>query len=209
MRYTIESIYPEKERKLFTNREVELAILDKNTEQILDNSGENICFIGLRRVGKSLTLKEYISKLDRNKIFAVYMDFERLDTTPEFFAVQYIGQILRWFKDDENIAPYLDINALVKKTDDIGSDVARDTIHAFFDELNKARPNQRFMVELAFDFTEKFAREQNIHILLFLDEFQKIKEIDNFPQIRDVLGLFRSVLQTQSKTHYVVAGSAI
>jgi AAA+ ATPase superfamily predicted ATPase len=209
MRYTIESIYPEKERKLFTNREVELAILDKNTEQILDNSGENICFIGLRRVGKSLTLKEYISKLDRTRIFAVYMDFERLDTTPEFFAVQYIGQILRWFKDDENIAPYLDINALMKKTDDIGSDVARDTIHAFFDELNKARPNQRFMVELAFDFTEKFAREQNIHILLFLDEFQRIKEIDNFPQIRDVLGLFRSVLQTQSKTHYVVAGSAI
>jgi len=88
MRYTIDSIYPEKERKLFTNREVELAILDKNTEKILDNSGENICFIGLRRVGKSLTLKEYISRLDRNKIFAVYMDFERLDTTPEFFAVQ-------------------------------------------------------------------------------------------------------------------------
>jgi len=101
--------------------------------------------------------------------------------------------------NDENIAPYLDINALVKKTDVIGSDVARDTIHSFFDELNKARPNQRLMLELAFDFPEKFAKERNIHIVLLLDEFQRIKEIDNFPQIRDVLGLFRSVLQTQSK----------
>ncbi|MCX9083220.1 MAG: hypothetical protein OIN87_00275 [Candidatus Methanoperedens sp.] len=37
------------------------------------------------------------------------MDFERLDTTPEFFAVQYAGQILRWFMNDENLAPYLDM----------------------------------------------------------------------------------------------------
>ncbi|MCG2737609.1 MAG: AAA family ATPase [Candidatus Methanoperedenaceae archaeon] len=209
MRSIIESIYPEKERKLFTDRDIELALLDRNTQRILDGSGENICFIGLRRVGKSLTLKQYISKLDNDQVFAVYMDFERLDTTPEFFAVQYAGQILRWFMNDENLAPYLDIATLVKKIADIKSEIARNTIYAFFDELNKARPNQRLMLELAFDFPEKFAREQNINIVLFLDEFQRLKEIDNFPQIRDVLGLFRSVLQTQSKTNYVVAGSAI
>lgn len=211
MRSTIETTYPLKERELFTDREAELAILGKNTEQIMNGSGKNICFLGLRRIGKSLILKEQIlrlSGLDRN-ISGVYMDFERLDTTPEFFAVQYVGQIVRWFLDDENIAPYLDIDALVKKAADIKSEAARNTIHKIFDELNKARPNQRLLLEVAFDFPEKFAKEQDINIVLFLDEFQRIKEIDNFPKVRDVLGLFRSVLQTQSRTHYVVAGSAI
>ncbi len=127
MRSTIETTYPQKERDLFTDREVELAILSKNTEQIINGSGENICFIGLRRIGKSLLLKEQILRLSRleHKISGAYMDFERLDTTPEFFAVQYVGQIVRWFPDDENIAPYLDI-------------------------------------DVAFDFPEKFAKEQGV-----------------------------------------------
>lgn len=94
----IKTIYPTKERKLFTDREAELALLEKNTEQIINGFGKNICFIGLRRIGKSLILKEYVSRLNRDQVFAVYMDFERLDTTPEFFAVQYVGQIVRWLK---------------------------------------------------------------------------------------------------------------
>ena len=205
----IETIYPAKERKLFTDREAELALLGRNTEHINDGFGKNICFIGLRRIGKSLILKEYLSRPKQNRIFAVYMDFERLDTTPEFFASQYVGQIVRWFIDDENIAPYLDIDHLIKKLADIKSNVAKDTIYTIFDELNKAKPNQRFLLELAFDFPEKLAKEQGFDIILILDEFQRIKDIDNFPQIRDVIALFRSVLQTQSKAHYVVAGSAI
>ena len=205
----IETIYPTKERKLFTDRESELALLRKNTEQIIEGFGKNICFIGLRRIGKSLILKEYLSRFKHNRIFAVYMDFERLDTTPEFFAVQYVGQILRWFTDDENIAPYLDIDNLIKKTAGIKSNAARDTIHTIFDELNKAKPNQRFLLELAFDFPEKLSKEQGFDIILVLDEFQRLKDIDNFPQIRDIIALFRSMLQTQSMTHYVVAGSAI
>lgn len=206
---TAETIYPTRERKLFTNRTVELALLERNTEQIIDGFGKNICFIGLRRIGKSLILKEYVSRIDRDKVFAVYMDFERLDTTPEFFAVQYVGQVVRWLRNDENIAPYLDINNLIKIIADVESKAVRDTVHTMFDELDKAKPNQRLLLELAFDFPEKLAKEQDFEIILMLDEFQRIKDIDNFPQIRDTIGLFRSVLQTQSKTHYVVAGSAI
>jgi len=205
----IETVYPAKERKLFTDREAELALLGRNTEQIIDGFGKNICFIGLRRIGKSLILKEYLSRIRHNRIFAVYMDFERLDTTPEFFAVQYVGQVVRWFTGDENIAPYLDIDNLIKKAAGIESNAARSTIHTIFDELNKAKPNQRFLLELAFDFPEKLAKEQDFDIILMLDEFQRIKDIDNFPQIRDAIALFRSVLQMQSKVHYVVAGSAI
>ncbi|MEA3294795.1 MAG: hypothetical protein U9P81_07465 [Euryarchaeota archaeon] len=35
----IETIYPEKERKLFTDREADLALLGKNTEHIIDGTG--------------------------------------------------------------------------------------------------------------------------------------------------------------------------
>lgn len=209
MRYIIKSIYPVQERRSFTDREAELAMLARNSERILDGSGKNICFIGLRRIGKSLILKEYISREKDKHILPVYMDLERLDTTPEFFAVQYVGQILRWFLDDIDIVPYLDINGLVKKVADTNSNTAVETVHSIFDELNKAKPNQRLLLELAFIFPERFANEQDIHIILMLDEFQRIHEIDNFPQIHDIIGLLRSIIQTQSRTHYVVAGSAI
>ncbi len=184
-------------------------MLARNSDRILDGSGKNICFIGLRRIGKSLILKEYISRNKHKNILPVYMDFERLDTTPEFFAVQYVGQILRWFLDDVDIIPYLDIDGLMKKVADTKSDAAVETVHLIFDELNKARPNQRLLLELAFVFPERFANEQDVHIMLMLDEFQRIHEIDNFPQIHDIIGLLRSIIQTQSRTHYAVAGSAI
>jgi predicted AAA+ superfamily ATPase len=73
MRYIIESIYPVQERRLFTDREAELAMLARNSERILDGSGKNICFIGLRRIGKSLILKEYISKEKDKHILPVYI----------------------------------------------------------------------------------------------------------------------------------------
>ena len=45
--------------------------------------------------------------------------------------------------------------------------------------------------------------------MVILDEFPEILALDNYPQIHDVLALFRAVLQAQSRVGYVVAGSMI
>jgi hypothetical protein len=62
---------------------------------------------------------------------------------------------------------------------------------------------------MAFNAPEIYATATGHKVMLLLDEFPEILALNNYPQIRDSLGLFRAVLQTQSNVCYVVAGSMI
>ncbi len=76
-------------------------------------------------------------------------------------------------------------------------------------ELQKEKPDQHLLLELAFNTPEVYAQASGQRVMLILDEFPEILALDNYPQIHDVLALFRAVLQAQSRVVYVVAGSMI
>ena len=76
-------------------------------------------------------------------------------------------------------------------------------------ELQKEKPDQHLLLEMAFNTPEVYARASGRRVIVILDEFPELLALDNYPQIRDVLALFRAVLQAQSWVVYVVAGSMI
>ena len=76
-------------------------------------------------------------------------------------------------------------------------------------ELQKEKPDQHLLLELAFNAPEVYAQTSGQHVLLILDEFPEILALNNYPQLHDVLALLRAVLQAQSRVVYVVAGSMI
>src|SRR4030042_267957 len=73
----------------------------------------------------------------------------------------------------------------------------------------EAFADQHLLLELAFNAPEMYAQASGQRVMLILDEFPEILALNNYPQIRDVLALFRAVLQGQSRVVYVVAGSMI
>ena len=57
-----ENFYPESEEILFTNREKELETLEFYLEEFLNGIKENVCIFGLRRIGKTILIREFVKR---------------------------------------------------------------------------------------------------------------------------------------------------
>ncbi len=140
-----------------------------------------------------------------------FVDLQRLALTPERFASQYVGRLLYWL-DDGPIGPFERADdpawqmAIVAR---YGQPDLTDYLLTIHRELQKERPDQHRLLELAFGWPEAWCRGTNHRAVVLLDEFPEILALDNFPQVSGVTGLFRAVLQSQSRVAYVAAGSML
>lgn len=192
----IDKIYPKQLQDIFTNRKAQLRFLEVSLE-----SKKNIGLIGLRRIGKTLIIKEFMKRNPKKAI--AFVDLERIDLVPEQFAVQYIGTILYWYlKPDKPIQSFYDIDVLISETAKLSLQV-NSIVLGVSKELKKKQINQRTLLSYAFDFPAYLE-----DVVVVIDEFQEIVKINNYPQIKDVIALFRSHIQNQNVT-YIIAGSAV
>ena len=214
----LDYLYPIDERALFTDREHFLGLLELSAAELQQQRRKHLALLGLRRIGKTLILKELILRwLQRPTppgappIIPVYLDLKRLGLSPESFAVEYVGAVLYWFleKGEGRADDYARLPALLRAASTLGNARVLDMVLELDADLRQQSIPQRRLLELAFNFPETLAREQGVRFLICIDEFQDLSLLSNFPQVRDALDIFRSVLQTQSAVTYVAAGSAI
>ena len=210
----LETIYPEEEQLFFTDREHVLALLELSRSLLQQGVRKHLALTGFRRVGKSLALKEFLrrSRLSKEATVQVaYIDLPRLAFTPETFATQFLGYLLYWLTGTGKQRPeaYFSASTQLSIIGQIGNPDLIDFFTTFHHELEKEKPDQHLLLEMAFNAPEIYATATRRKVMLLLDEFPGILLLNNYPQIRDSLGLFRSVLQTQSNVCYVVAGSMI
>jgi hypothetical protein len=210
----LDYIYPEEEQRFFTDREHYLALLALSKDLLAQGVRKHLAFTGFRRVGKTVILKEFLRRHlteERDSPVAVaYLDLPRLAFTPEVFAVQYIGHLLYWLGGkEEKVEPYFDPAIQLTTVGRYGNKALSDHLLTFHQELQKEKPDQHLLLGMAFNWPEVWGQALNRRVMLILDEFPEILALNNYPQIRDVVALFRSVLQAQSRVCYVVAGSMI
>lgn len=179
-------VYSEEQKRLFTGRKYYLELLRKEKKLILT---------GLRNVGKSALLKEFLSE----KKQALYLDLEKISLTPEDFAVEVIGSAAFSLKNSavKDYLKFMDIEFLFS----IKNSFERsELIAAVHNELQKIKPDQRLLVESAL----KFANQCKTMII---DEFWKILDLENFAQIKDIISLFKENLS--ENVSYILSGSAV
>ena len=214
----LDYLYPVDERALFTDRDHHLGLLDLCGAELQQGRRKHLALLGLRRIGKTLILKEFILRwlqrptvADIPRVLPIYMDLKRLGLSPESFAVEYIGSVLYWFleKGEGRWDEYARLPALLRAASGLGNPRVLDMVLELDADLRQQVIPQRRLLELAFNFPEVLAREQDVRFLICIDEFQDLGLLSNFPQVGDALDIFRSVLQTQSAVAYVAAGSAI
>jgi hypothetical protein len=197
----------------FTDRQRELAVLRYAVEELRQGRPHHIALFGLRRIGKTTLLKEFAYRLlvedwaEQADILPVYIDFEEICSSPETFALRYIGHIAYWFqtRGEAMPTPFLSLNTLLLN----GPDELKENLAALANEMNKAKPDRGLLLHLAFDFAEELAQKTGLRFLMMLDEFQTIHTLANFPGAKDVVAVFRAHLERQNACGYVVAGSAI
>ena len=209
----LDYIYPEEEQQFFTDREHHLALLALSRALLVEGTRKHLALSGFRRIGKTLILKEFLRRhlLEEtdSRVAVAYLDLPRLAFTPEGFATQYIGSILYWLleRGGGRIESYFDPAFQLTAIGQLGKKALSDFLYAFHQELQKEKPNQHLLLEMAFNWPEVWARETNRHVMLLLDEFPELLVLNNYPQVESVVALFRAVLQSQSRVCYVVAGS--
>jgi AAA+ ATPase superfamily predicted ATPase len=210
----IDTIYPEEEQRFFTDREHILALINLSREMLLQGVRKHLALSGFRRVGKTVVLKEFLrrSRLGNDpRVQVIYIDLPRLSFTPETFAVQFLGYQLYWLcgQNDQRPEAFFEPAAQLIAVGQLGQPELSAYFTRFHHELEKEKPDQHLLLEMAFNAPEIYARAMNRKVMLLLDEFPEILSLNRYPQIRDSLALFRAVLQSQSNVGYVVAGSMI
>ncbi len=205
--------YPQSQQALFTDRDYHLGLLGLTRQALLAGRGQHLAFLGPRRIGKTLLIKEFIRRTltaDDRTCIPVYLDCQRAPLSPEFFATYYTGTILAWLlgRGGERTAPFHDLTFQIKEAAALGPGVA-DYFYEL-DRIFRTSPvDQRALLDRAFDLPEFLAQTLDRRFMLFFDEFPELNALSNYPQIGRVMDLLRAVLQTQERVAYVAAGSAI
>lgn len=205
--------YPQDQQILFTDRETELGQLKHALQSFKTGPAEHIALFGLRRVGKTLLLKELIRQVRETEpeITPAYLDFSALCSSPENFVLGYIGSICYWIfeKGQSDPEAYFNASTLPVTLAKHGADDLLEDIQPILQELSRAKPDRQALLRQAFRFPRQVVSKRTTRLALVFDEFQEIQTLENFPESRNVLSLFRAEMQTQSGIVYFLAGSAI
>jgi AAA+ ATPase superfamily predicted ATPase len=206
-------LYPQELRLLFTDRKEELHILETYYQHLLEGAPfPYISLFGPRRIGKSLLLKEFLARtLERDEpVLPVYLDLEGQCVSAEGFATAYIGTTCYWYISRGQGSPwdYLEPAALPGLVAG-KSQVAERAVRRLLQERQALRPDRQHLLRLAFAFPQDLAQEAGLKIIMILDEFQELRHLQNLPDTRNLLALFRSFIQSQGDVAYFLAGSAV
>jgi hypothetical protein len=205
--------YPSDQQALFTNRHQELATLDHYHRSLAHGAVEHVALFGLRRIGKTLLLKEFVRQLtaasqtDR----PAFLDFSVLCSSPENFALGYIGAICYWLLEGgkSDPEPFLNPASLGTAVLKAGGEKLYEGIQPILQELQRARPDRQALLRQAFRFPRQASLALGKKLVLICDEFQEIRTLENYPNSQNVVALLRAEVQTQNEVQYILAGSAI
>jgi AAA+ ATPase superfamily predicted ATPase len=205
--------YPPDQQHLFTDRDTELGQLKHVLNTFQTGPAEHMALFGLRRIGKTLLLKELIRQimLSNDDLIPAYMDFSALCSSPENFVLGYIGSLCYWIFEKGQTDPehYLNSSTLPVALVRNGANDLLADIQPILQELERAKPDRQTLLRQAFRFPRLASAKLGKRLVLAFDEFQEIRTLENFPESHNVLALFRAEMQTQSGIMYLLAGSAI
>lgn len=100
----------------------------------------------------------------------------------------------------------MDIDKLEKIKDKLGK--GAEAIEKIKNELEKISPNQQLLIELALKFTENIGEKNTKKIVLCMDEFWRILDLNNYSGIRDIISLLKTTTSNHPYTSYIITGSA-
>ena len=186
-------------------REYYMNLLDSNTDSFKKGRGKNIALLGPRKSGKTSIVKEHIK--NAKDVVPVYIDFTKISLNPENFSIEFIGNVIFHFlkKQQKEYKSFLLLENLARHENDLGKN-SFSIIKTIENELQKIKPDQKLIVESSFRFAEALAKEKGKKLLIVLDDFENILDLNNFSQVKDIL----SIINFDSENvRYIATSSAV
>jgi AAA+ ATPase superfamily predicted ATPase len=195
-------------KKLFVNRESELQLFRDRLEQMKKGHAVRIALWGHRRIGKTMLIGEVADDFRKRGIITLNVDLEGIVGTPETFSSRYSEEILKNYlrSNGKKVDEFASLHDLMVET--AHPDV-RNAINYIIQELGKSKPDRNRLLTMCLGLPKVISKAEKRSVAVFLDEFQTLLELERYKEIKNILGIFRSLLQQQEDIGYVIAGSAI
>jgi len=204
----------EYERALFTDRDEILAALHRNAELIQQGVGVNLALVGQRRIGKTLIAQRFADDLSErhSPLVPIYFDVARNLSVPSVFAIRLLASIGRSFveadgRQVEQSSGVINATGLLAIAEQTREETIVAATRQVAREMEKDRPDERMLLETTLSCLEQTAQHTGKKPLVILDEFHSVTQLDNFPRIRDTLGVVGPILSQQIEVGYIVASS--
>lgn len=189
-------LYPENERKLFTDREDVLRKLNYALSDVKKGAFRGFVILGVRRCGKTMILKHFLFELlSDSSVIPIYVDFEGMPRDFNIMLDRLIGWIIFWIRTRGIGDPveYGSPSILIRK---LGRDDALlDSVLRFISLTD---------LDLKFRSILSIINSLDKPVVFILDEIQDFLITAQEAKI-DVLGIMREMLR--SKTLLVLSGS--
>ena len=192
-----------KEKALFTNREAETEQINKGIELLTKGYPKNFSLLGLRKTGKTLLLRKIAeSQKDANIVF---FNIESNFSPPEDIALRFVYSIFHSLKPHTDYLPSLPETNKIKPE----AKSADKIVGLFIKEYEKTTPDRLLLIQKAFELPERLSKELNIKFIVILDEFQAINGLNNYREIKNILGTIRPFLEHTENVMWIISGSAV
>lgn len=178
----------------FTDRVKETKRLKMNFE-----NGINVILISPRRIGKSSIVKKVKSEITNPAIKIVYMDVYDCRSEYDFYN-RFASEILKQTASKADLLIDNIKKFLVRLTPKIA--FSPDSLSEI--SLSLGITPQNYQPEEILQLPEMIGREQNVHIVVCIDEFQQVGEMPDSLSIQKRL---RGVWQHQRNVSYCLFGS--
>lgn len=191
--------YTETEKRLFSGRTDYLKILKNNIKE-----NKHSCILAPQGYGKKTLLKELlenISKTERS-LLPIFLDLEKAYMSPEQFALEFVSAICstKYKQVGADTASLLDL----KLNDD-----CHELIKIIDNELQKIKPDQRLILETAFQFPSKLSAHMNKKLLIILNASEELLNLNNYSQIKDITQLFKESTEQENTTYILTAKTSL
>ena len=195
----------------FYNRESELVNIKNILHSTSQGHAPDLLLTGIRGVGKTVFLKKLKRELD-DEYLVVYMDFSKSKCYQKN-QMSITGLMEHFFKELILESKHKGLNTLDKQIEKYFK--SNDFKIREFIQLDKipipifsSQTNEEKLMDFALNLPERIYNENQDKIkgvLIFIDEFQIIKELNNYKE--SFLWKIRSYIQNQRKVAYIFSGS--
>lgn len=200
---TYKLIYPKYQQRIFTNRKTELDFLKKRI--INPKEPMHLAILGLRKIGKTLLIKEFIKQNSKHKF--VYINIEEIITSPEIFSLKIVGKTVYWIFGGEELKLFSYDN-LVEYNLSLKSKTLTNFLSDYNNYISKGEKDYSLFLILLFEFFENMAEELREKIIIVFDEFQAVLTLNRYKGL-NFLNLFRKYVENARKISYILSGSAV
>lgn len=161
--------------------------------------GQSVVLIAPRRFGKTSVLLEVLNRSRNENVFQVYIDFFAIPNK-RILAEEITRNVLQNRKLDQLF------NRFKTRVSELLRDIEfRQVVEDFEFILDFTQPqkDQYYLLRDSLDFIEQFSVKHNTRIICGFDEFGDLEKLNG----KEIIKLFRSVIQLQEHTTYIFTGS--